>query len=90
MGTVIGNGRICWNCNERNYGDCLNTGGPNLGDPARHGASYCIGEEYFCYIQERRIIRHDGNGCAIFFNWYCTSYPSSRPRWPSPRGYVPS
>lgn len=59
--TVIGNGRICWHCEERNYGDCLNTGGPNLGDSDRHGAAYCTGEDYFCYIHERRIIRHDGN-----------------------------
>jgi len=60
-GTVIGNGRICWHCTERSYGECLSTVGPTLGDPSRHGAAYCVGEEYFCYITERRIIRHDGN-----------------------------
>jgi len=58
--SVIGNGRICWHCNERNYGDCL-AATPSNGDPNRHGAAYCVGEEYFCYIHERRIIRHDGN-----------------------------
>jgi len=59
----LGNGRICWHCNERNYGDCL--GSANLGDPVRHGAGYCTGEDYFCYISERRTIRHDGND----WNW---------------------
>jgi hypothetical protein len=59
--SVIGNGRICWHCNERNYGHCLDANGPTLGDSHRHGAAYCVGEEYFCYIHERRIIRHDGN-----------------------------
>jgi len=56
----MGNGRICWHCNERSYGHCLGAA-PVIGDEVRHGAAYCIGEEYFCYISERRIIRHDIN-----------------------------
>lgn len=32
-----------------------------VGDIVRHGAAYCTGEDYFCYISERRHIRHDGN-----------------------------
>jgi len=72
---LMGNGRICWHCSERNYGDCLikdlaewKTGGSGtvlgstqIGDAKRHGAAYCLGEDYFCFITERRIIRHTGN-----------------------------
>merc|ERR1712186_27133 len=57
---TLGNGRICWQCSERSYGECL-ASTPTIGDVKRHGAAYCTGEEYFCYIAERRIIRHDGN-----------------------------
>jgi len=57
---IMGNGRICWQCQERSYGHCL-ASNPTNGDVHRHGAAYCQGEDYFCYINERRIIRHDGN-----------------------------
>merc|ERR1739848_725751 len=57
---IMGNGRICWQCNENSYSDCIGSN-PVTGDSNRHGAAYCIGEEYFCFIEERRIIRHDGN-----------------------------
>jgi len=63
---ILGNGRICWSCNERSYGTCLgafdmSATSKNIGDMKRHGAMYCTGEDYFCFISERRIIRHDGN-----------------------------
>lgn len=58
----LGNGRICWHCSETSYGLCLSSySASHLGDSVRHGASYCQGEDYFCFISERRIIRHDGN-----------------------------
>ena len=57
---IMGNGRICWQCNENSYADCIGSN-PVTGDAHRHGAAYCVGEEYFCFIEERRIIRHDGN-----------------------------
>ena len=57
---TLGNGRICWHCSERSYGHCLG-GTAMIGDPKRHGAAYCTGEDYFCFASERRIIRHDGN-----------------------------
>jgi hypothetical protein len=57
---IMGNGRICWQCNENSYSDCIGSA-PVTGDSNRHGAAYCIGEEYFCFIEERRIIRHEGN-----------------------------
>jgi len=60
---IVGNGRVCWQCNEKSYSECLAADASNAAnaDPVRHGAVYCQGEEYFCYIHERRIIRHDGN-----------------------------
>jgi len=63
---ILGNGRICWSCSERSYGTCLSvfdtaTDSKNIGDQARHGAMYCTGEDYFCFISERRVIRHDQN-----------------------------
>lgn len=58
----LGNGRICWHCSETSYGLCLSDySATHLGDSVRHGASYCQGEDYFCFISERRVIRHDGN-----------------------------
>lgn len=60
--SLEGNGRICWHCSSRNYAECvLETTPATSGDTVRHGAAYCVGEDYFCYISERRIIRHDGN-----------------------------
>lgn len=59
-GGTLGNGRICWQCAERSYGECL-AGSASNGDPVRHGAAFCTGEEYFCFISERRTIRHEGN-----------------------------
>lgn len=60
--SLEGNGRICWHCSSRNYADCVAAAtDPAEGDTVRHGAAYCVGEDYFCYISERRIIRHDGN-----------------------------
>merc|ERR1712193_269347 len=43
---IMGNGRICWQCNENSYSDCI-VSNPVTGDSNRHGAAYCIGEEYF-------------------------------------------
>lgn len=57
---TLGNGRICWHCNERSYGACLSASA-SLGDAARHGAAYCTGEDYFCFASERRVIRNDIN-----------------------------
>jgi len=57
----LGNGRECWQCNEKSYGECLGADSNASNDPVAHGQVYCKGEEYFCYIHERRIIRHDGN-----------------------------
>lgn len=57
---ALGNGRICWSCLEESYEKCLDTA-PTRGDELRHGAVYCQGEDYFCYISERRIIRHNEN-----------------------------
>jgi len=57
---TLGNGRICWSCLEESYTDCLGTDKVR-GDAERHGAVYCQGEDYFCYISERRIIRHNEN-----------------------------
>ena len=61
----LGNGRICWECNERNYGDCL-ASTTSFGDTNNHGSVYCQGEEYFCYIHERRIIRNKWNDEAFW------------------------
>jgi len=60
---TLGNGRICWSCLEESYTACLAAHDPNTskGDALRHGAVYCQGEDYFCYISERRIIRHNEN-----------------------------
>jgi len=57
---TLGNGRICWSCLEETYTACL-SGTAVRGDAKRHGAAYCQGEDYFCYISERRIIRHNEN-----------------------------
>jgi hypothetical protein len=57
---TLGNGRICWSCLEESYADCLGCSAVR-GDAERHGAVYCQGEDYFCYISERRIIRHNEN-----------------------------
>jgi len=57
---TLGNGRICWHCNEQSYAGCL-AGSPTRGDEKRHGAGYCTGEDYFCFIAERRTIRHETN-----------------------------
>ncbi|CAG5109907.1 Oidioi.mRNA.OKI2018_I69.chr2.g4376.t1.cds [Oikopleura dioica] len=58
---ALGNGRICWTCDtDAGYTACLADTIQN-GDALRHGASYCQGEDYFCFISERRIIRHDEN-----------------------------
>merc|ERR1712193_9226 len=57
---TLGNGRICWSCLEETYTACLGNTAVK-GDEKRHGAAYCQGEDYFCYISERRIIRHNEN-----------------------------
>ena len=57
---ALGNGRICWSCLEESYANCLGANAVR-GDAERHGAVYCQGEDYFCYISERRIIRHAEN-----------------------------
>ncbi|CBY35114.1 unnamed protein product [Oikopleura dioica] len=61
---TLGNGRICWSCLEETYTKCLLddfSATTMRGDEKRHGAVYCQGEDYFCYISERRIIRHSEN-----------------------------
>merc|ERR1712193_493002 len=57
---TLGNGRICWSCLEETYTACLGNTAVK-GDEKRHGAAHCQGEDYFCYISERRIIRHNEN-----------------------------
>merc|ERR1719431_195020 len=44
------NGRECWQCNEKSYGECLGADSNASNDPVAHGQVYCKGEEYFCYI----------------------------------------
>lgn len=73
---IMGNGRICWECSERNYGHCLG-GTAMVGDATRHGATYCTGEDYFCYANERRIIRHDGNDFNFEFGGPWTAQAAS-------------
>lgn len=52
---TLGNGRICWTCDsDQGYSACL-------AGTASQGPVYCQGEDYFCFISERRIIRHDEN-----------------------------
>ena len=52
---TLGNGRICWTCDsDQGYSACL-------ASTANQGPVYCQGEDYFCFISERRIIRHGEN-----------------------------
>ena len=40
---IVGNGRVCWQCNEKSYSECLAADASNAAnsDPVRHGAVYC-------------------------------------------------
>jgi hypothetical protein len=43
----IGNTRVCWTCDSKSYADCLVATAP-------FGQVTCLGEDYFCFIEERR------------------------------------
>ena len=47
----LGNGRECWQCNEKSYGECLGADSNASNDPVAHGQVYCkVRYKHYTYV----------------------------------------
>ena len=59
----LGNGRECWQCNEKSYGECLGADSNASNDPVSRGQVYCkVRNKHSIYFNSV-LLRH-------FVNWY--------------------
>lgn len=60
----LGNTRVCWHCDSKTYAECIAA----TGTFGSHGSHVCLGEDYFCFIEERR--KWGGNSAKYNGNEY--------------------